>query len=111
MKDQGGFFIGTSPEWQLATGTAAYFETSTPNFALQNGWIPWTNTYAYNEGYTKETTLDGERYRYVLCRAGSSRAASSDDLVEDSIQVAERWTARFEVTQTYRGIAISMSAP
>lgn len=82
VKDQGGFFIGTSPEWQLATGTAAYFETSTPNFARQNGWVPWTNAYAYNEGYTKETTHDGERYRHVLCRAGSS--GSTDDLVEDS---------------------------
>ena len=30
LQDQGGFFIGTSPEWQLAVGTVAYFETSTP---------------------------------------------------------------------------------
>mmetsp|Transcript_40307 Transcript_40307/g.93422 ORF Transcript_40307/g.93422 Transcript_40307/m.93422 type:complete len:742 (+) Transcript_40307:56-2281(+) len=82
VKDQGGFFIGTSPEWQLAAGTAAYFETSSLNFARQNGWVPWTNAYAFNEGYTKETTLDGERYRHVLCRAGYS--TETDDLVEDS---------------------------
>ncbi|CAJ1399163.1 unnamed protein product [Effrenium voratum] len=79
VKDQGGFFIGTSPEWQLATGTVAYFETSTAKLARQNDWIPWTG--AYDEGYTKETTLDGERYRHVLCRTGHS---SADDLVEDS---------------------------
>lgn len=52
VQDQGGFFIGTSPEWQLAIGTVAYFETSTPGMARQNGWIPWTG--AYDEGYTKE---------------------------------------------------------
>ena len=92
VKDQGGFFIGTSPEWQLATGTAAYFETSTPNFARQNGWVPWTNAYAYNEGYTKETTHDGERYRHVLCRAGSS--GSTDDLVENSVQAADAQTCQ-----------------
>ncbi|CAK9096452.1 unnamed protein product [Durusdinium trenchii] len=84
--DQGGFFIGTSPEWQLAIGTVAYFETSTPGMARQNGWIPWTG--AYDEGYTKEhrwseTTLDGERYRHVLCRTGHSNSLQ-DVLVEDS---------------------------
>lgn len=81
VKDQGGFFIGTSPEWQLAIGTVAYFETSTPGMARQNGWIPWTG--AYDEGYTKETTLDGERYRHVLCRTGHSNSLQ-DVLVEDS---------------------------
>jgi len=81
VKDQGGFFIGTSPEWQLAVGTVAYFETSTPGIARQNGWIPWTH--AYDEGYTKESTMDGQRYRHVLCRTGHSNNLE-DALVEDS---------------------------
>lgn len=38
LKDQGGFFIGTSPEWQLAVGTVAYFETSTPGHLA---WSPF----------------------------------------------------------------------
>ena len=33
------------------------------------------------ERANQETTLDGERYRHVLCRTGHS---SADDLVEDS---------------------------
>lgn len=84
VKDQGGFFIGTSPEWQLAVGTVAYFETSTPGMARQNGWIPWSG--AYDEGYTKETTMDGQRYRHVLCRSGHSNNLQDvkDVLVEDS---------------------------
>jgi len=83
VKDQGGFFIGTSPEWQLAAGTVAYFETLTPECAEKNGWVPWAA--AYNVGYTKDVAQDGERYRYVICTASAPSEESTKVMSETSI--------------------------
>ena len=38
MKDVGGFFVGVSPEWQLAIATVAYFETKLPDRATNRKW-------------------------------------------------------------------------
>ena len=35
IKDVGGFFVGVSPEWQLAIATTAFFETLTPERAVR----------------------------------------------------------------------------
>eukprot|EP00931_Biecheleriopsis_adriatica_P066502 TRINITY_DN40845_c0_g1_i1.p1 TRINITY_DN40845_c0_g1~~TRINITY_DN40845_c0_g1_i1.p1 ORF type:complete len:780 (+),score=145.96 TRINITY_DN40845_c0_g1_i1:53-2392(+) len=84
VKDQGGFFIGTSPEWQLASGTVAYFETCTPEFAERHGWVPWPG--AYSVGYTKDATHSGERYRHVLCREAQETGGerSEEELLADN---------------------------
>ena len=38
IKDVGGFFVGVSPEWQLAIATTAFFETLTPERAVRRQW-------------------------------------------------------------------------
>eukprot|EP00929_Paragymnodinium_shiwhaense_P095013 TRINITY_DN55959_c0_g3_i1.p1 TRINITY_DN55959_c0_g3~~TRINITY_DN55959_c0_g3_i1.p1 ORF type:complete len:845 (+),score=184.47 TRINITY_DN55959_c0_g3_i1:67-2535(+) len=68
VKDQGGFFIGVSPEWQLASGTVSYFETITPESAQDHGWETWPG--ARGIGYTKDVTYDQVRYRKVVCHSG-----------------------------------------
>jgi len=65
VKDQGGFFVGTSPEWQLACGTIAFFETANPELAQRSGWEPWPG--ARGVGYTKDALHDGFRYRHIVC--------------------------------------------
>lgn len=64
VKDQGGFFIGVSPEWQLACGTIAYFETLTPESARRNGWSALPS--ARTVGYTKDASHEGYRYRHFV---------------------------------------------
>lgn len=38
VKDVGGFFVGVSPEWQLAIATVAYFETECADRATARHW-------------------------------------------------------------------------
>eukprot|EP00913_Durusdinium_trenchii_P020552 g19305.t1 len=38
IKDVGGFFVGVSPEWQLAIATVAYFETKFSDWATARKW-------------------------------------------------------------------------
>mmetsp|Transcript_111556 Transcript_111556/g.356081 ORF Transcript_111556/g.356081 Transcript_111556/m.356081 type:complete len:731 (-) Transcript_111556:192-2384(-) len=78
VKDQGGFFVGVSPEWQLACGTVAYFETVTPERARKHGWQ--TLPSARTEGYTKDAAHDGYRYRHVVCIAPKSQDSSLPEL-------------------------------
>lgn len=77
VKDQGGFFVGISPEFQLACGTAAYFETSTPERAMRYGWESWPG--ARGVGYTKDVVHDGNRYRRVVCLSGMVGEKEGDE--------------------------------
>jgi len=81
VKSQGGFFVGTSPEWQLASGTVAYFETATPECAEKHGWVPWPG--AYSNGYTKDVTHDRDRYRHVVCRGPHEASDTGEYFVAD----------------------------
>ena len=38
LQDFGGFFVGVSPEWQLAIATVAFFETLSPERATGRQW-------------------------------------------------------------------------
>lgn len=77
VKDQGGFFVGVSPEWQLACGTVAYFETRHPEHAHQHGWQTWPE--ARNLGFTKDVTHGRYRYRHVVCSRQCPDASTGYD--------------------------------
>eukprot|EP00933_Yihiella_yeosuensis_P052267 TRINITY_DN50291_c0_g1_i1.p1 TRINITY_DN50291_c0_g1~~TRINITY_DN50291_c0_g1_i1.p1 ORF type:complete len:415 (+),score=71.39 TRINITY_DN50291_c0_g1_i1:119-1363(+) len=67
LKDEGGFFVGVSPEWLLADGTVAYLETLDPATAPKYGWEPWLG--ARDTGYTKDVVHEGFKYRQVVCHS------------------------------------------
>ncbi|CAE7389226.1 endou-a [Symbiodinium natans] len=66
VKEEGGFFIGVSPEWLLADGTIAYLETRDED-AARHGWQPWLG--ARDRGYTKDVVHEGFGYRKVVCHS------------------------------------------
>eukprot|EP00929_Paragymnodinium_shiwhaense_P084732 TRINITY_DN45336_c0_g1_i2.p1 TRINITY_DN45336_c0_g1~~TRINITY_DN45336_c0_g1_i2.p1 ORF type:complete len:523 (-),score=100.58 TRINITY_DN45336_c0_g1_i2:30-1598(-) len=55
VKDVGGFFVGVSPEWQIAMATTAFFETACQERALQRKWSPDLST--RDEGYMRVVKL------------------------------------------------------
>lgn len=68
LKDAGSFFVGTSPEFQIASGTVAYFETVGPSQAEASGWKVWEA--ARQTGYYRDVVHDGVEYRRYLVRDG-----------------------------------------
>ncbi|CAE8591553.1 unnamed protein product, partial [Polarella glacialis] len=74
LKEQGGFFVGVSPEWQLAVGTVSYLETQTEELAASCGWRPWLE--ARTSGYVKDVAHEGYQYRRVVCRREDATLAT-----------------------------------
>lgn len=58
-KRKGGFFVGVSPEWMIASGTVAMFE----NIAHDNG-LPLP----FNNRDMRDTTINGQRYHMAVWR-------------------------------------------
>lgn len=55
VKDVGGFFVGVSPEWQLAIATTAFFETLSVERATARKWS--RDFLSRDVGYVRATRL------------------------------------------------------
>ncbi|CAE8611684.1 unnamed protein product [Polarella glacialis] len=68
VKDVGGFFVGVSPEWQLAVATVAFFETETADRAFAHQWS--RDIAARDVGFTRVARLGHHVYRLSVYRGG-----------------------------------------
>ncbi|CAE7942986.1 DRC2 [Symbiodinium necroappetens] len=66
IKDVGGFFVGVSPEWQLAIATTAFFETLTPERAVRRQWS--RDFMSRDVGYMRAARLGDHVYRICIRR-------------------------------------------
>ncbi|CAJ1440224.1 unnamed protein product [Effrenium voratum] len=65
-KDFGGFFVGVSPEWQLAIATVAFFETLSPERATGRQWS--RDFMSRDIGYVRVAKLGDHVYKLCIRR-------------------------------------------
>lgn len=94
-KDQGGFFVGPSPELQIAIGTVAYFESVKGGFFTKSGGNEQTviiNGARYNLVMYRSTTQDqqrGDKIRSYFPKFLSPLQSTDTDIViEETDEVA-----------------------
>eukprot|EP00435_Cladocopium_sp_Y103_P009665 s1508_g2.t1 len=66
VKDLGGFFVGVSPEWQLAIATVAFFETLSTQRATARKWS--RDFLSRDVGYVRAARLGDQVYKLCIRR-------------------------------------------
>lgn len=66
VKDVGGFFVGVSPEWQIAVATTAFFETENLERAAARQWS--RDFLSRDIGFVRAARLGEHVYRLVVRR-------------------------------------------
>ncbi|CAK0809862.1 unnamed protein product, partial [Prorocentrum cordatum] len=71
VKDVGGFFVGVSPEWQVAVATTAFLETAAPGVALLRKWS--RDPASRDEGFVRVAKFGTHVYRLAVYRGEGER--------------------------------------